>query len=204
MIVKSIQYLFIILSALILSACGLGKPVNMPAVSTYQIASLKIGSNPRYKKSGLTLLITKPVASPGYQTANMVYVMIPYKLKFYATNRWVAPPAQMILPLMAQRLRQTGYFHAVVSAPYSGIANVRLDSRLLTLQQEFLRPISRVHLVIEASLISNATNKVIANRRFQVYVNAPQNNPYSGVLATNRAVALIDNQIAKFVLRSSR
>ncbi len=186
----------------LLAACGILSPVKLPPVSTYTITNIKSVSVPHRSKTRLTLLVSLPVASSGYQSSSMVYVAIPYKLKSYANNRWVAPPAAMLMPLLAQHIRATGYFHAVVTPPFSGVANYRLDSQLLVLQQEFFRPTSVVRIVMQVLLVSTTSNRVMANRRFQVMVSAPANNPYSGVLATNKASSILCKRISRFVIRS--
>ena len=200
---KGYRVIGIILIAALLSACSLSSPVQLPRQSSYTISGPYIPI-PKYSKTKLTMLISMPVASSGYQSSNMMYIQMPYKLKSFADNRWVAPPAEMLLPLLAQRLRSYGYFKAVVTPPFAGITNYRLDTQLLILQQEFLRPTSLVRLVMQATIINNTTNRVVASRRFQVMVSAPANNPYSGVLATNKAADTLSKRISSFVIQSIR
>ena len=186
----------------LLAGCGLSTPVKLARVSTYTIASIKSPPTPRRSKTRLTLLIAQPVANAGYQSAKIVYVDVPYKLKTYANNEWIAPPADMLMPILAQQLRTKGYFHAVATSPFSGTANYRLNTQLLVLRQEFFRPISVVRLVMQVSLINNANNRIAASRRFQVLVSAPENNAYSGVLATNKAASILSRRVANFVVNS--
>lgn len=185
---------------ILLSGCG---PISMPPVSRYAITS-----SPPIKKmhhrTHKTLLVSTPIASAGYKSNKMIYITIPYRLRSFANNQWIAPPADMLLPLIAESLRKTDYFKAVVTAPFSGVVNYRLDTQLLTLQQEFLHPVSQIRLVLQATLINDINNHVIASRRFQIVVNAPENNPYGGVLAANRAAASLSKQITQFVLRTLR
>lgn len=186
---------------LLLAGCSLS-PINSAPVKEYAFINMKPRITAQRAKTTKSLLVLAPVASPGYNSSNMVYVMIPYDLQTYAYNRWVAPPAQMLLPILAQRIRNRHYFKAVVTAPFSGQSNYVLDTRLLILQQEFLRPTSQVRLLMQATLVNNTNNRVVASRRFQVVVDAPGNNPYSCVLAANQAVNVISKQIARFVIRS--
>ncbi len=145
-----------------------------------------------------------PVADPGYRTSKMIYTKTPFQLKSFSVNKWVAPPAQMLLTVLLQRIRERNYFKAVVSPPFSGSTNYRLDTQLISLQQEFYRPESGVRFIVQANLFSNATNTVIASKRFHAYIPAPGNNPYAGVLAANRAAAIITTQIAAFCLRYTK
>ena len=198
---KWLKVSIVFLSALAMVACG---PIHTKPVHTYALSELKKTAQPRNTKSRSTLLVSNPTAAPGYQTEAMIYMMTPYELKSYADNRWVAPPAQMILPLLLSALRAQGYFYAVVSPPFSGITNLRLDTQLVKMQQEFLLPTSRVRMVIQAQLINNTTNRIVASRRFETVVSAPENNPYSGVRSANKAVAVLSQKIARFCVRSAR
>lgn len=188
----------IVLSAVIMVACG---PIATKPVHTYALTQLKKSPQPQKTKSRLTLLLSNPIAAPGYQTSAMVYTMTPYELKSYVDNRWVSPPAQMLLPLLLSALRSQGYFYAVVSPPFSGVTNFRLETQVVKLQQEFLLPISRVRLVIQAQLINNTTNRIVATRRFETVISAAENNPYGGVRAANTAAATLSRQIARFCVR---
>ncbi|MCX7124829.1 MAG: ABC-type transport auxiliary lipoprotein family protein, partial [Gammaproteobacteria bacterium] len=156
----------------------------------------------QHSVSHKTLLVTTPIASPGYVSSRMIYVMIPYQLRSFSNHAWIAPPADLLLPLIANRLRANHYFKAVVTTPFSGAANIELNTQLLTLQQEFLQPQSVVRLTMEATLLDTASGHVIASHVFTAVVSAPGNNPYSGVLATNQAAHNVVSQIAKFVVNS--
>ena len=199
---KKIRLTLIIVCIIILTACSLSTPVKMPQESTYAITDLHFSSGVKHAKTKNTLLVSFPVASSGYQTASMVYVQTPYQLKRFANNRWVASPAAMILPLMAQKMRDTGYFKAVVTPPFSGVTHYRVATQLLTMQQEFMRPTSIVRLVMQVTLVNGRSNQVVSSRRFQVMVSAPGNNPYSGVLAANKAANIMSSRVARFVVQS--
>lgn len=189
--------------SLCLSGC-LG-PVDLPAQKTYTISDLHPKSIRHYpSKTKLTLLVSLPVASSGYTSSKMMYLSLPYELKAFADNRWIAPPARLLLPLFADALRRQHYFHAVVVSPFSGSADLTLKTDLVILRQEFLKPMSQVRLVVSASLINNETHAVVASRQFQALINAPGNDPYSGVLATNKAAASVARSLAKFVVKHTR
>jgi cholesterol transport system auxiliary component len=192
----------IIACTVLLSGCL--SPIKTAPLSTYTITNWKQVPAPAHAVSRKTVVVMTPIASPGYRTADMIYVMIPFELRSFANNRWVAPPAELLLPLLENRIRRTGYFHAVVSAPFTGVANYQLNTRLLVLQQEFLQPQSAVRLKMQATIVSIATGRVIASRDFQAVVPADQNNPYGGVLAANKAAHGVMAQIARFVVARVR
>jgi cholesterol transport system auxiliary component len=181
----------------LVAGCG---PVAMPAVSMYMITNPKPVSLSNNTKTAKTLLVSNIVAEPGYQSAAMIYSQTPYKLQSFSRNKWGAPPAQMILPLLVNTMRGANYFKAVVSPPFAGSTTYRLDVRLLKLQQEFSLSQSAVRLEVQATLMSNISGRLVASRQFRVVVPAFGRDPYSGVVAANKAVALIDKEVKDFVL----
>jgi len=185
------------------SGCDVLSPIKTYPVATYTISDWHTETQVRATKprSHSTLLVTTPVASPGYTTSQMMYVTIPFKLRAFASHQWVAPPNQLLLPLLAGRIEKTGYFDAVMTPPFSGFSHFQLDTRLLLLQQEFLKPVSEVHVIMRATVLNLTTNRVIATRLFDMTVPAPENDPYGGVVAANKAASEICNRMAQFVLR---
>jgi cholesterol transport system auxiliary component len=187
--------------AFVLSSCSLS-PMKTPPESTYTLTdTAQLTDASHSARSNKTILITTPVASSGYQSSRMIYQTVPYQMKSFGDHRWVAPPSDLLLPLIANRIRATHYFHAVVTSPFSGSANFQLNTQLLILQQEFLQPQSVVRLVVQATLINMANGHVVASRVFKVVVPADQNNPYAGVVAANQAVQLVLSHMTRFVLK---
>ncbi len=186
---------------LLLSACS---PLRMPQQNTYAINNLEKAAVPHYGRSHNTLLVTMPTASPGYNSSNMIYMITPFELQSYAVNRWVAPPATMLMPLFVDALRRSHYFAAVVSPPFSGITTYRLNTNLQLLQQEFILPTSEVNLSVLATLVNSTTNQVVASKEFDIKVPSPANNPYSGVLAANQAASKLSAQLVRFVVANVR
>lgn len=197
---KIFKLIILVCFSSLLVAC-LG-PVKMPNVNVYTLKGPQYLKIPRSSRSAKTLLVSMPIANPGFASSKMVYVVTPYSLRYFSMHQWIAPPAQMILPILADIIRSKGYFKAVLTPPFSGMTNYRLDTSLIAFEQDFIQPISRIRLVMQASIVDNATNKVLASRRFSVVMPTEDNNPYSGVLTANRAVGRLSRQIAQFVLRS--
>jgi cholesterol transport system auxiliary component len=158
------------------------------------------GTRPHGCHCAYTLFVAEPTASPGYDTDQLIYLKCPYTLKAYSQNQWIAPPHEMLTPLIAQNLRNTCFFRAVVTAPFAGEAQYRLETHLLKLQQEFFTPISRVRMVLHAIVIDNHCRHAIGDSVFTAVIPAPQNNPYSGVIAANKATEIILEKVAGFVI----
>lgn len=200
---KKLSVLATVTATMILASCGLSTPVKLPEMRTYTLDSVKPTAMASRHRSQSTLLVSLPVPDPGYASSAMIYEPIPFDLRQFADHQWAAPPAQMLMPLLAQAITNQGYFKGVVTTPYTGVLNYRLDSRLIALNQTFLQPTSRVHLVLQETLTNNDSNKVIASRRFSLFVPAPGNDPYSGVVAANKAARVLSGQIARWVVKGS-
>lgn len=183
----------------VMTGCG---PVPSHKDTTYWLGSFRATQAPYRAKTRDTLLVAMPIASAGYQTTNMLYMQSPYRLQAFSDNRWVAPPAQMLLPLLVQTFQEKAFFSSVVSYPFSGKTTYRLESRLLRLQQEFLSPVSHIRLSVQVTLIKNDTNSIVAVHTFEVLIPAPSNNPYGGAIAANNAANVICKQIADFCART--
>ena len=83
-------------------------------------------------------------------------------------------------------------------APIAAAGDLRLDTELLRLQQDFATQPSHVHFTLRAHLVDNATRRVLAWRVFDASVAAATDDPYGGVVAANRAVQTVLEQLAGF------
>ena len=195
------RYLIFILSSILITSCM--QPVRTEAPARYVLKGV---STQRYavKPHALTLLVTQPSANPGYQSDEIIYVNKPLQLNNYTKNVWVAPPTQLLLPLLVESLRNTNYFHAVMSPPYVGDADLRLETNLITLQQEFFAKHSQVRMTLQATLINNLSNKILASQTFSKIVASTALSPYGGVMATDQATEMLMQEITAFVIKKAR
>jgi len=146
----------------------------------------------------LTLFVSPTRAYPGFDTRRMVYVQQPHELGYFSRNEWADSPSRMFAPLLVQSLEHRGIFHAVVLSQNAAQADVRLDTEIVRLQQEFLSKPSKLHLTMRAQLIDSSTRQVLATQEFDVSEEAPSDDPYGGVIAANRAVNTVLARIADF------
>jgi cholesterol transport system auxiliary component len=186
-------------SVLVFSGCS---SLNMPPQNEYTIASKIVSATNQRPQTEKTILVSAPIAAPGFQSRNMIYVLTPFELQSYTQSRWVAPPANMLSSVLVNGIEATHYFKAVVSPPFIGKTNYQLNTYLVSMDQSFLRPSSRVNLVLSATLVNAETLQVLAARTFVYHVDAPANNAYSGVIAANQAASWVSNQVARFVVEA--
>ena len=85
-------------------------------------------------------------AAPGYDSRHMLYQRQPPALEAFAFHEWVAPPAQMLTPLLVRAVQASGAFAVVLSAPTAAAGGWRLETQLLWLHQDFTRRPSQLRL----------------------------------------------------------
>jgi cholesterol transport system auxiliary component len=154
--------------------------------------------------NGPILLVSMPLAEPGYETTKMVYLKRPYELKHYAVNQWADQPARMFASLLVHALGRTGSWRAVMPLPASVRGDLRLDSYGFALQQEFTQDPSLVRITVRAQLVDLKESRVVGTRSFEAVENASSGDAYGGVLAANRAVAALLDDMASWLKECAR
>lgn len=152
---------------------------------------------PRPGAPAPAILVAAPVARPGYDGARMVYVTRAYEIQFFAHHEWVAPPAQMLAPLLVEALERGGRFRALQS-PAEVLPAFRLETEIVALQQEFTLQPSQARFKLRAQLVDVARHRVLAAEEFEATEPAPSDGPYGGVVAANRTVARVLADLAKW------
>lgn len=191
------------LSALAWSACTF-PAVEQTAVRTYLLtaegspARLPEGTERPSEKRGI-LLVSVPQASPGYDTARMIYQKRPQEVNYYAASQWADTPGRMLHPLLVRALASTETFDAVVQTPSVARGDYRLDSDDLILEQQFFERPTRVYLSIRLQLIDLKDLNVIGTRTFQAMEASPSEDAYGGVVAANRAVSRLLGEIEEWL-----
>ncbi len=175
-----------------------GSRLRAAAANVYLLSALPAASSHRPARREGVLAVSPPRAQPGFDTDRMVYVQRPYEIEYFADNRWAEPPARMLAPLLAQALERSGAFRAVVQAPSAVAADLRLDTELVRLQQDFSTRPSRIELTLRAQLVDLRHGRSLATREFDVTEPAPHDDPYGGVVAANQAVARMLGQLVAF------
>jgi cholesterol transport system auxiliary component len=148
------------------------------------------------------LLLDQPQAAAGYDSTRMVYQRQPQTLESYTQSAWVDTPARMLAPLLLHALQNDTGLRAVLLAPSPARADLRLQTSVLRLEQDFLQQPSRVHFALQATLSDQRTRSVLGWKRFDVSVNAGSNDAAGGAAAANVAVQAALQQLALFVQSS--
>ena len=152
------------------------------------------------KQIHLSLLISQPDAIAGYQTEQMMYTNKPFELTNFAHSAWISSPANMLYPLIIQSLQKSHYFFAIASGPDADKTDYRLDTQLFELQQNFLTKPSMVQLVAKVVITHIPDNRVVSSRIITQSVPCPQDTPYGGVIAANKATMAFTAALSDFVV----
>ena len=144
------------------------------------------------------IAVSVPQTWPGFGSLEIAYTRVPNRIEYYAHSEWADNPAQMIGPLLIRALEQSGEFSAVVT-PGKGIAtDLRLDSEIVKIQQDFDVSPSVGRVVLRVQLIDLPTTRVIGTQTFQATVPAATDDPPGGVAAMNKALSIVLDQIVGY------
>ena len=186
------RYALLALVLPFLGACSLPSlSRDTEPVTTYLLA-LQDPAPPALAAKRPSILLSTPQSAPGFGTAAMIYVTEPHRLDQFALHRWADSPARMMEPVLVQALESSGRFSAVADAGSRVSADLRLDTEVLSLKQTFSDPNktqnSEVELSVRVTLVDADAGRLIASRILSAKEPAGA-DPYSGVVAANRALA---------------
>lgn len=190
-------------SLLAISACSLLQPAATPHLNFYSLDGLPGKTLLAAPISAPTLIVSPPHAAPGYDSQRIIYMREPHKLEYFAHSEWIDPPARMLAPLLVAAIEKTGAFRAVVLTPSTAAGELRLDTEIIRLQQEFGTRPSQLRFTLRAHLIDETTRRVVASRQFDTSVPVSSETPYGGVVAANRAVQSTLENLAAFCAAAS-
>jgi len=199
---QAVLWGIVVMASAFLTGCLSPRAPEGP-VHTYRLdrGERAVEQNPAGKKREAqgTLLVNMPRAESGFESPRMMYLSRPFELSYYATNQWADTPARMLVTLLVQSLEQSGTWRTVVPVPTSVKGDYRLDSQGLVLQQEFMQQPSHVRLAVRLQLVALGEQKVVGTKWFEFLEPAASEDAYGGVLAANRAVEHLLDQVTVWV-----
>ena len=186
-----------------LAGCASGGRLVQDSVQTHL---LSVPAAPRVApaSAGPVLLVSPPGVRAGLDSPRIAYVQRPFELSYFARSEWADTPARMLQPLLVQSLEGSGAFQAVVAGPSPAVADLRLETEVLALQQEFLSTPSVARVALRAQVVDPASRRVVATDTFEAVEPADSADPYGGVVATNRALGRVLAELTAFVSRLGR
>lgn len=202
------RLLVVCAAVLALNACSVLQPKAATPAAFYALeyspptggASRTTGLSP----STATLIVSPVRAASGFDSQRIIYVREAHKIEYFSHSEWIDTPARMLGPLVVAAIAQTGGFRAVVTMPGSASGELRLDTEIVRLQQEFHTKPSSVHFTLRAYLVEEKTRRVLAWREFDAQTVASSDDPRAGVAAANQVVQTVLEELAQFLLKSPR
>lgn len=187
--------------ALLISACGLPGNQKSAQKEVFILQAEQISPRPGNLASRpcLSLRISQPESAPGLNTARMAYRTDPNRIDYFAYNEWVASPARMMASLMEDRLDDSGMFGSIVSASSDIRTDLRLDSRMLSLYQDFTGETSVVSLSVKVNLIDVSGRTLMNSEKFSYRVPVDERNAESGADAANQAANRFLDDLTRFI-----
>lgn len=200
----------LVLVLVLAGGCGALRPTATPQPAFYSLDNARIAApvvtpSPTTSSAAApTLIVNPPHAASGFDSQRIIYVREPHKLEYFAHSEWADTPARMLAPLIVAAVEASGTFRAVVATPSAAAGDLRLDTEILRLQHDFAGQPSRVRFTLRAYVVDNSTRRVLASREFDEVAAAASDDPYGGVVAANRAVRSVLEQLAGFCAEEAR
>lgn len=184
-----------------LGACGspLGPKRAAETTRTYVLQAPADMAPTTGDPKGPVLLVSPVLSAAGFGSSDMAYMRKPHEIEYFAVHRWVDSPARMLDPLLVQAAEQSALFRSVVASGRGVRADLRLESRLIHLQQVCRLNPSQLQLALRVSLIDVASARSLASRTLSINEAIVARTPYAGVQAANRAVARLLSELQGFL-----
>jgi len=171
-------------------------------VSVYVLEGSRTAT-PAYADSGPDLLVSSPTAAAGYRGADMIYVQVAHRLDRFASHRWADTPASMLQNWLMYAAETSGRFRSVASPASRVHADLRLDTTVLHLYQDFRSTPSTIELAVRVSLADLVESRLLATEVISLRETAAEATPYGGVMAANRALARLLEAIQQFLANNA-
>ncbi len=179
--------LILLLLSLVMVACTIG-PEREKAPSVH-LLEWQGELDPAGEALASGLQIAGPKAYPGHGSARMAYRQSGRELRYFANNRWVASPADLIGAALTEAMADSGLF-SDVAAPGSAIRMpYRLDVDVIRLEQHFDDDGSHVRLTLRYRLVDAGNGRSLGHLRQDLRQDAGSGDPAGGVVAANEALA---------------
>lgn len=146
-----------------------------------------------------TIQIMSMNAAPPFDSNKMYYMRETNQLEYYAHHYFINSPNKIIEKLMVQTLTNRCIYQNVLNADNTALAELRLETGLLFLQQNKLNNnTSQIKLVIKANLINNSDNQVLKSKIF-IEQTTQALSPQGFILGSNQVTNNFLNQLEQWL-----
>jgi cholesterol transport system auxiliary component len=176
-------------------------PVNLYRLDAVATPPAADGRDPPAALAG-SVAISVPRARPGFESPRLVYVSKAHQLQSFARSEWVDTPSRMLAPLLVEALERSGRFQSVGPSPEIA-ARFRLETEIAQLQQEFTVHPSQARFTLDVRLLDVTGRRVLVRRELEAVEPAPSDDAYGGVVAENRAVQRVLQEVVAFCVNAA-
>jgi len=193
------SFLYLVAAAWLLSACSLLPKPEPVSINQYLLEYSPDRQAARQTRADApVVLVSVPRAHGGYDSSRIAYMKEDYGLRYYTRSRWADTPARMLAPLLADAIQSTGQFQALYATSGSVSADMRLDTELIRFHQDFRSLPSEMHITLRAQLIGIASGEVLATLLVDQSMAADTDDAFGGVVAANRLLGQLLDELAQF------
>jgi len=194
-----LRTLLIAFPLIVLTACSVPFLSTQNEVPRVYLLEWEPPKPPRFNPEGPSIQVMPLRAAPGANSDAIVYMRTPHQLEQYGRHRWADTPARMLEPLLVRALESSGLF-SVVAGPDNRVrTDLRLECKLIRLQQVFDGEQSRVVITLRINVVKNRRSQLIASRMIEVSEPVAEATPYDAVRAANRALDALMTTVIRFV-----
>jgi cholesterol transport system auxiliary component len=177
---------------LCITACSLLSPVESSPQNSYLLSydeSRNLNSLKKFSPTrGEVILVSPITAVPWLDTSQMAYQKTTNQLDYFAKNAWAAKPAELLQPIIVEVLQTSGKFKAVLTSPYNGNVDKKMEIKILECQQVFTQHPSYFVIHLQVRVIQQSTQQVLVSRDYRFTLPCQSENPEGGVKAANQII----------------
>lgn len=187
-----------------LTVLALGGCVSLPKAEPVELFTIDVRlEGAPTSGPGPALLVSAPRAGPGLDGPRMAYLARPNQLQYFARSQWVEPPARLVGGALARALERTGRFVTVTEVALGSRPDLRLESEVVRLQQEFTGRPSQVRVTLRLELTDVAARRILGVQELEALEPAPTDDAAGGAAAANAAVRRLVAEAAAWCARQS-
>ncbi len=193
--------IFIAAALISITTCSLPGPSQQPQKQYFVLQDTGVSTPVSGPASNpcRSLRISTPGSAPGLNTARMAYSTAPNRLDYFAYHEWLAPPAKMFVSMMESRLQAAGLFSVILVNSPDIRTDLRLDSEVQFMQQDFTGSGYTYNLAIRATLVEVKTRSLLGSETFRYNETAAGGDAEAGADTANRVANRFLDDLTAFL-----
>lgn len=142
-----------------------------------------------------TLRLDTPSANRTLHSARILIKPDAQRINAFPGGRWSDSAPVLVREYLIQALRRSGTFDAVINEHSSARSDLTLTSDLRAFHAEQDDGATQVRITVEAQLIHNQTQQVLASERFELHQPSDSSDLPAVVAAFDRASEALSQQL---------